>query len=73
MSNLSRKQQQADQLCHQIAILTKQLVYVEQELAEMEDDKNTARVIYLIKKFDRLIDVTFTLCPETGDITAEIL
>jgi hypothetical protein len=71
--DLRRKQKQADYLCHQIALLTKQLVYVEQELAEMEADVNTARVIYLVKKFNRLIDITFTLCPETGVITAEIL
>jgi hypothetical protein len=39
----------------------------------MEADVNTARVVYFVKKFGRMIDITFTLCPETGDITAEIL
>jgi prefoldin subunit 5 len=73
MSDLQRKQKQADYLCHQIALLTHQLEHVERELAEIESDKNTYREIYLIKKFNRLVDITYTLCPETGDITAEIL
>jgi prefoldin subunit 5 len=73
MGDLQRKQKQADYLCHQIALLTHQLEYVERELAEIESDVNTYREIYLIKKFNRLVDITYNLCPETGTITAEIL
>jgi prefoldin subunit 5 len=73
MSNLSSKQRQADYLGHQIAIMTAQLVTVEQEMAEIESDENTCREIYLVKKFNQLIDITYTRCPETGTITADIL
>jgi hypothetical protein len=74
-SDIERKKTQAIFLTKHLNLLAKQLHEIDKEIDMLEElnEENISKEIYYIKKFDTLVEITFTRYNTTGHITADIL